>query len=106
MLHYVDIRKSKTVINIEAVSPILLNEMPLPTVSEVKHLGNIFQSDNSMSNACSMKRACFISKVHSQELYFVDQLFVMRMYNIYACSFHGSNLCDLFGRDVNRAFMS
>ena len=71
-----------------------------------KHLGNILQSDNSMSNDCSMKRGCFISKVHSlnQELYFV--VFVMRMYNMYACSFNGSNLWDLFGRDINRLYSS
>jgi len=112
----IDIRKSKTkciifsktVINDENVSPIILNGMPLPYVNEVKHLGNILQSDNSMSKDSSMKRACFISKVHSlnQELYFADPFFVMKMYNIYSCSFHGSNLWDLFGRDVNRLYSS
>ena len=69
-------------INIESVSPTILNEMLLPNVNEDKPLGNIHQSDNSMSNDCRIKRACFISKVHSlnQELYFVDPLFVPRMY--------------------------
>ena len=45
---------SKTVINIEAVSPIILNEMPLPYFREVKHLGNILQFDNSISTECSV----------------------------------------------------
>jgi hypothetical protein len=34
--------------------PIMLNGLPLPFVNEVKHLGNIFQRDNSMNNDMNM----------------------------------------------------
>ena len=38
-----------------------------------------------MTKDCSLKRACFISKVHSlnQEFYFSDPYTLLRLYNIY-----------------------
>ena len=50
---------------ISGVTPILLNGDPLPWVMEVKHLGNILQSDNSMQKDCVTKRGTFIGKVNS-----------------------------------------
>ena len=47
------------------IAPILVNEDPLPWVSQVKHLGNVLQNDNSMKVDCSQKRGWFIGKVNS-----------------------------------------
>ena len=47
------------------VAPILLNGNPLPWILQVKHLGNVLQSDNSMKIDCSLKRGKFIGKVSS-----------------------------------------
>ena len=46
--------------------------LPLPFVNDLKHLGNVLQSDNSMTIDCNEKRAIFISKIYSlnQEFYF------------------------------------
>ena len=94
--------------NINDVAPIILNGVPLPYVSEIKHVGNILQSNNSMKKDISVKRAQFISKVHSlnQEFHFSNPSFVMKLYNIYACSFHGSSLWDLYSDNVNKLFTS
>ena len=49
-----------------------MNELPLPFVNDLKHLGNALKNDNSMTIDCNKKRAIFISKLHSlnQEFYF------------------------------------
>ena len=72
----------------------MLNNLPLPFVNEIKHLGNVLQSDNSMTKDCNTKRACFISKIHSlnQEFYFSNPKTLIKLYDIYTCSFHGSHL--------------
>ena len=75
------------------VAPILLNGDPLPWVREVKHLGNILQSDNSMKMDCVMNRGRFSS------------VFV-RLLNLYASSIYGSNLWDLYSVDVERIYKS
>ena len=69
----VDISKSKTkcivlsnpVMNTDNICPILLNNLPLPYVTEIKHLGNTLQSNGSMTKDVSCKHAKFISKIHS-----------------------------------------
>ena len=78
----------------ENITPIILNNNPLPWVDEVKHLGNILQSDNSMSKDCTVKRGQFIGKVNSlmQEFHFVDSSTMMKLLNIYVTSFYGSCL--------------
>ena len=99
---------SKRVININDVDPIILNGMPLPFVTNVKHIGNLLESDNSMQKDISIKRAQFISKVHSlnQEFHFSNPLFVVKLYNIYACSFHASSIWDLYSDNVNKLYTS
>jgi len=56
---------SKTIIDVNSVRPIILNNLPLPFFNEITHLGNMLQSDNSMPKDCSIKGACFISTIHS-----------------------------------------
>ena len=51
---------SKERVNYNEITPILLNELPLPFVNDLKHLGNVLQSDNSMAIDCNKKRAIFI----------------------------------------------
>ena len=51
---------SKERINYNEITPILLNELSLPFVNDLKHLGNVLQSDNSMTIDCNKKRAIFI----------------------------------------------
>lgn len=112
----IDVAKSKTkciifsnpVISVNDIHPIILNGLPLPYVSEVKHLGNILQCNNSMSKDCALKRAQFISKVHSlnQEFHYADPCTVVKLYNIYALSFYGSNLWNLNSEDCHRIYKS
>ena len=112
----VDVSKSKTkcivfsnpVMNTDNICPILLNNLPLPYVTEIKHLGNTLQSNGSMSKDVSCKRAKFISKIHSlnQEFHYANTSTVLKLYDIYTCDFYGSNLWDLYSRDVQKLLNS
>ena len=77
--------------------------LPLPFVNDLKHLGNVLQSDNSMTIDCNKKRAIFISKIHSlnQEFYFNSPDVILKLYNIYCCSFYGSSIWDLSSQCVS-----
>ena len=50
-----------------------------------------------MTIDCNKKRAIFISKIHSlnQEFYFNSSDVILKLYNIYCCSFYGSSIWDL-----------
>jgi len=90
--------------NTDNICPILLNNLPLPYVTEIKHLGNTLQSNGSMTKDVSCKRAKFISKIHSlnQEFHYANTSTVLKLYDIYTCDFYGSNLWDLYSRDVKK----
>ena len=90
------------------VAPIILNGMPLPWVSEVKHLGNVLQSENNRKVDCAAKRGRMIGKVNSllQEFHYVEPEVMVKLLNIYVTSFYGSNLWDLYSADVDRIFKS
>jgi len=98
----------KSNIDVNDIHPISLNGLPLPFVKDVKHLGNILECDNSMSKDCSIKRAQFISKIHAlnQEFYFSTPETVLKLYYMYACSFYGSNLWNLYNDDVLKLYSS
>ena len=74
----------------------------------MKHLGNTLQCDNSMDHDLNIKRAKFIGKMHSlgQEFHFCSPVVLMRIYNIYCCSFYGSSLYDLFSATLERLYTS
>ena len=97
---------SKSIRDRVQVAPILLNNDPLPWVSQVKHLGNVFQNDNSMKVDCTLKRGKFIGKVNSlfQEFHFVESAMFIKMLNIYVTSFYGSGLWDLHSKEVDRLY--
>ena len=90
------------------MAPIILNDVPLPWVSEVKHLGNILQSENSMRSDCAVKRGRFIGKVNSllQEFHYAEPMVMVKLLNIYVTSFYGSCLWDLYSKDVDRIYKS
>ena len=46
---------NKENLNTDIILPIILNGQQLPYVSKIKHLGNIFQLDNSTTNDCNVK---------------------------------------------------
>ena len=74
---------SKETVNNE-ITPILLNELPLPFFNDWKQLGNVLQSYNSKTIDCNKKRAIFISKMNSlnQEFYFNSPDVILKLYNI------------------------
>ena len=90
------------------VAPILLNSDPLPWVTEVKHLGNILQCNNSMKRDVAVKRGKFIGKVNSllQEFYYADPAVVIKLLKVYCTSFYGSSLWDIYSADVDRLYKS
>ena len=82
--------------------------MPLPYVDKLNHLGNTVQSDNSMKDDVCVKRAKFIGKVNSlnQEFYFSSPEVRSKLYNVYCCSFYGSNLWNLYNRQCDKLYKS
>ena len=88
------------------VAPVLLNGDPLPWVEEVKHLGNVLECDNTMTRDIATKRGKFIGKLNtlSQEFHYVQPSVFMKILNIYAVSFHGSGLWDLFSSNCERVY--
>ena len=90
------------------VSPIILNSDPLPWVTDVKHLGNILQCENSMRKDIAMKRGKFIGKVNSilQELHFADPAILVRLLQVYCTSFYGSCLWDIYSSEIDRLYRS
>ena len=99
---------SKKTKDLKDVAPIMLNNDPLPWVQQVKHLGNILQCDNSMNIDCTIKRGKFIGKVNSllQEFHFADSKVKMKLINIYASSFYGSSLWDVFSSTCDKLYKS
>ena len=68
----------------------------------------MLQCDNSMKNNYTLKRGKFIEKFNSlfQEFSFCDIKTKIRIFNIFATSFYGSGLCDIFSKEVDRIFKS
>ena len=110
----IDISKSKTKCIVfsqkekdrSGVLPITLNGDKLPWVKEVKHLGNMLESDNSMRRDMSIKRSKLIGKINSlsQKLHFVRPDIFMKILNIYCVSFHGSCLWNLYSNSCDKLF--
>ena len=92
----------------ENVLPILLDDVPLPWVTQVKHLGNMLQLDNSMKTDLSQKRGKFIGKIMSlfQEFNYVKPEVFVKLMNIYSASFYGSCLWDIFSNDCEKLYKS
>ena len=88
------------------VAPIILNGDPLPWVDSVKHLGNLLEFDNSMKTDCVLKRGKFIGKINSllQEFHYVEPQIMIKLINIYCTSFYGSNLWNIYSKEVTRIF--
>ena len=96
-------KKAKDRIN---VLPVKLNGDDLPWVPEIKHLGNLLESNNSMKRDVTVKRGKFIGKINalSQEFFFSSPEVFMRILNIYTVSFYGSGLWDMYSDECDRIF--
>ena len=97
---------SRKQVDSRKVAPIVLNRDPLPWVSQVKHLGNTLQCDNTMRIDLAQKRGKLIGKLNSlsQEFHYVEPKVFVKILNIYASSFYGSSLWDLFSTECQRIF--
>ena len=75
-----------------------LNGYKLPWVDQVKHLGHVLQSDNSMKIDMAQKRGVFIGKMNSllQEFHFATPDTLIKLMNIYATTLYGSNTWNIF----------
>ena len=84
----------------------MLNGDPLPWVPHVKHLGNTLQCDNSMQMDMAQKRGKLIGKLNSlsQEFHYVEPEVFVKILNIYAASFYGSSLWDLYSKGCERIY--
>ena len=112
----VDIKKSKTKcivfsrrkVQTENIVPIYLNNTPLPYVDKLLHLGNMIQSDNSMKNDISIKRARFIGKANSlnQEFYYSSPEVRCKLLELYCCSYYSSSIWNLYNRDCDKLYKS
>ena len=90
------------------ISPVMLNGLPLPWVGQLKHLGNVLESVNSMKVDCAIKRGRFVGKVNSllQEFHYVESSVFIKILNIYTTSFYGSGLWDLQSTECDRLLKS
>ena len=90
------------------IPPVMLNGDALPWVTQVKHLGNILQSDNSMSIDVLQKRGKYIGKVNSllQEFHYAKPTILTKLINIYATSFYGSGVWDISSAECEKLYTS
>ena len=61
-----------------------------------------------MSVDCSLKRGQFIGKLNSlrQEFYYVSPQVYVKILNLYATSFYGSYIWNLFSKECKRIYIS
>ena len=97
---------SKKVRDRVGVAPVKLNGDNLPWVAELKHLGNVLECNNTMKRDIAIKRGKFIGKLNSlsQEFHYTSPEVFMKILNIYAVSFYGSSLWDIFSAECERIF--
>ena len=90
------------------VANITLDNVPLPWVKTVSHLGCTLDSENSMKNDIAIKRGKFIGKVNSllQEFHFASKEVLMKVINTYTTSFYGSPIWDLYSASCDKLFKS
>ena len=98
--------KGKT--NTQMIKKVKLDGNELPWVSNVKHLGHVLQSNNSMSMDINLKRCGFIGKVNSllQEFYYASPGVLLKFVQAYACNIYGSNTWNLFSSECNKIYTS
>ena len=89
---------TKKRLDYKLLAPIVLDEMNLPWIKRVNHLGCILETDNSMRADMLSKRCQFIGKVNSllQEFHFVDPKTMIKLICTYAITFYGSSLWNLY----------
>ena len=92
----------------EKYKRIELDGNELPWVDNVKHLGHLLQSDNSMRRDLAIKRGTFIGKTNSllQEFCSASPAVLFKLLNSFATNMYGSNLWNLFGKDSEKLYTS
>ena len=94
---------------------LLMGDTPLPWVNNWPHLGNNIHTDDfqypgkgSLTHDLFEKRQGFIGKFHGlfQEFGFADSEIMLKMVQIYAMYFYGSQLCDYTSSAANKLFTS
>ena len=90
------------------IDKVILNGNPLPWVTEVNHLGNLLQSDNSFKLDCALKRGKFIGKIHTllQDFHFTSPEVMTNLIRIYTTSFYSSSLWSLSSPQVEKLYSS
>jgi hypothetical protein len=75
---------------ISSVTPIILNEDPLPWGNGVKYFGNILENNNPMRT----EYLAFFGKVNSllHEFHYIDLSVMMKVLDIYVTAFNGNSL--------------
>ena len=88
------------------LASIKLNGNSLIWVESGNHVGNILERDNSFTKDVRLKRGSFIGRVHSimQEFYFANPMIKLKMISIYATSFYGSSLWNIFNGQCDRLY--
>ena len=99
---------SRKNIDDKKIPKIILNSLPLPWVKDLLHLGNTVECDNSFKQDICIKRGKFIGKINtlSQEFYFTTPEVKVTLFEKYCLSFYGSNLWDLFSKEVDKIYKS
>ena len=68
----------------------------------MKHLGNLLQCDNSMSQDIAQKKGKFIQK----KIHFVEPGVLTKLINVYATSFYSAGTWNIFSREVDKLYKS
>ena len=87
---------------------VTLSGNELPWVSQVKHLGHVLQTDNSMKIDVCQKRGSFIAKINSllQEFHHVSSNIFLKLMHAYTTSLYGSNTWDILSPECERIYTS
>ena len=86
----------------------MVSGLRIPWVDEAVHLGHTINTDERMSHDLSDKRGVFIGKTHALQQELGEQYpeVMLRLRWIYASSFYGSNLWDLFDCSADKLYAS
>ena len=95
--------KTKCVVFGSKLNPtcVQLNGVNLPWSDSFNHLGHLIYKNGNFDCDAESKRKSFCGQFHAlrQELGKQSPIVLMKLINVYLCSFYGSNLWDLFNCD-------
>ena len=85
--------------NEELPLPFHLNNCALPWVEHAAHLGHELHTSGKQDFDCNMRRGAYIGETIEllNVFHYAHPMQKLAAVQIYACSFYGSNLIDLYG---------